>query len=277
MIARQIIKKRQDGILMAFRLLLITGNEREICSVAECKERFSDRLKVDNQTGFLTITNLRTTDSGTYKLNIISSGSYSDKVFNIYVHDVPEQDEMNRNSVKEGESVALKLGEDGKMKDLLLYFRDILIAKITGNQSKICENDQCDKIFGNRLKLDHQTGSLTITNIRTTDSGPYNLQINSSSFSISRKLAVLTVIGSGLSSAAVAGICAAAAAVFVLLFIAGMIYYHKCRQARRNVAGTEPRTQYINQDNGPMYFSVGQAVNGSPSAANGMLLEGHVA
>ncbi|RXN17846.1 SLAM family member 5-like protein [Labeo rohita] len=78
---------------------------------------------------------------------------------------------------------------------------------------------------------------------------------------------------SGLSSVAVAGICVGAAAVLVLLFIAGVIYYHKCRRARQN--GTEPRTQNINQENGPTHLSVDQAVSGSPSAANGMLLEGH--
>ncbi|KAL0161736.1 hypothetical protein M9458_045461, partial [Cirrhinus mrigala] len=56
--------------------------------------------------------------------------------------------------------------------------------------SKICRDDQCDVRFRDRLKLDNQTGSLTITNIRTTDSGDYKLQINSNTFSIIRTFSV---------------------------------------------------------------------------------------
>ncbi|XDV23636.1 hypothetical protein PO909_028129, partial [Leuciscus waleckii] len=66
----------------------------------------------------------------------------------------------------------------------------------------------CKERFRDRLKLDHQTGSLTITNTRTSDAGEYQLQINNSRVSISKRFSV-SVTGSGLSSAAAAGICAA--------------------------------------------------------------------
>ncbi len=103
----------------------------------------------------------------------------------VCVSDVPaaEQYEM-----KEGESVTLASGVAKNPNDLKMwYLNDILVAEITGDQSKICADDK-DR-FRDRLKLDHQTGSLTITNTRTTDSGLYTLQIiiNDSRFSISRE------------------------------------------------------------------------------------------
>ncbi len=99
-------------------------------------------------------------------------------------------DEMKK---KAGESVSLDSGVI-KHDVITWYFNDTLISEITGDQSKICTDDQCNERFRDRLKLDHQTGSLTITNTRTTDSGDYKLLITSSRFSISRSFSV-TVIG----------------------------------------------------------------------------------
>uniref|UniRef100_A0A673KXT3 Ig-like domain-containing protein n=1 Tax=Sinocyclocheilus rhinocerous TaxID=307959 RepID=A0A673KXT3_9TELE len=208
----------------------IIGEKREICTDDECKEIFRDRLKLDHQTGSLTITNTRTTDSGVYKRKVINSGSFSDKIFSVSVHGVSaaERDEMKRKSVKEGESVTLDPGVVKNLNGVMTwYFSDILMAEITGDQSKICTDDQCDERFRDRLELDHQTGSLTITNTRTSDSGLYKLQITSSSFSISRISTVLTVIDSGLSLSAIAGV------VVVLLLIAAVAAVFLYRRARR--------------------------------------------
>ncbi len=114
----------------------------------------------------------------------------------VCVSDVPaaEQYEM-----KEGESVTLASGVTKNPNDVMTwYFNVILITEITGDQSKICTDDQCKDRFRDRLKLDHQTGSLTITDTRTTDSGLYTLQIiiSDSRFSISReKRFSVTVFG----------------------------------------------------------------------------------
>ncbi|XDV24107.1 hypothetical protein PO909_028371, partial [Leuciscus waleckii] len=93
-----------------------------------------------------------------------------------------ERDEVKRKSVKEGESVTLDPGVTKNPHDVLTWYSDDTpIAEITGDQSKICTDVQCKERFRDRLKLDHQTGSLIITNSRNTDSGEYTLQINSSS------------------------------------------------------------------------------------------------
>ncbi len=84
----------------------------------------------------------------------------------------------------EGDSVTLHTGVETNQQDRIRwYFNDTRIAQITGDLSKICTDVQCNEgteRFRDRLKLDHQTGSLTIMNIRTTDSGVYKLLISSS-------------------------------------------------------------------------------------------------
>ncbi|KAL0149477.1 hypothetical protein M9458_055265, partial [Cirrhinus mrigala] len=95
-----------------------------------------------------------------------------------------EQDEVK----KEGENVTLYAGVINPNDVITWYFNNILIA---GDQSKVCTDDQCKERFRDRLKL-NQTGSLTIMNITNTDSGKYQLQINSSRISIVRNF-TLTV------------------------------------------------------------------------------------
>ncbi len=97
--------------------------------------------------------------------------------------------------VMEGDSVSLHTGVKMNHRDRIRwYYNDIRIAQITGNQIKICTDDLCAERFRDRLELDHQTGSLTIRNTRTTDSGLYHLHIISSS-SFSEKIFSVTVQG----------------------------------------------------------------------------------
>uniref|UniRef100_A0A8C1LBG2 Ig-like domain-containing protein n=1 Tax=Cyprinus carpio TaxID=7962 RepID=A0A8C1LBG2_CYPCA len=172
---------------------------RRICTDVLCNkgnERFRDRLKLDRKTGSLTIRDIRTTDSGLYDLLInwdhifsVRSTSSNTKIFIVAVHDVPaaERHKMKRKSVKEGESVTLDTHvTKNPNNSITWYFNDIRIAVITGDQSEICSVER----FRDRLKLDHQTGSLTITNTTNTDSGLYKLQIRSSRFTIIRSFSV---------------------------------------------------------------------------------------
>uniref|UniRef100_A0A8C0YKA2 Immunoglobulin domain-containing protein n=1 Tax=Cyprinus carpio carpio TaxID=630221 RepID=A0A8C0YKA2_CYPCA len=185
------VKTNQHDIIKWYfnniRIAQISEDLSFICTDVQCNvgtERFRDRLKLDHQTGSLTIMNITNTDSGDYKLKIINSSSISEKTFNVTVY------------VKEGESVTLDPGVMKNPNDLMTwYFNDICIAEI--NLSFICTDVQCNEgteRFRDRLKLDHQTGSVTIMNITNTDSGDYKLKIINSS-SISEKIFSVAVNG----------------------------------------------------------------------------------
>ncbi|XP_026054385.1 uncharacterized protein LOC113040258 isoform X2 [Carassius auratus] len=101
-------------------------------------------------------------------------------------------------SVMEGESVTLHTGVKTNQRDRIRwYFNDTRIAQMTGDQSKICTDVQCNEDterFRDRLKLDHQTGSLTIMNIRNTDAGDYYVETIISG-NISEKIFSVTITG----------------------------------------------------------------------------------
>ncbi len=103
---------------------------------------------------------------------------------------------MKRKSVKEGDAVTLDPGDvknTNKITIMKWYHNDTRIAEITGDLRYICTDDQCEdgnERFRDRMKLDNQTGSLTITNIRTEHTGLYKLEIISRRFRIMRNFTV---------------------------------------------------------------------------------------
>ncbi|KAK7136736.1 hypothetical protein R3I93_016940 [Phoxinus phoxinus] len=137
-------------------------------------ERFRDRLKLD-QTGSLTITNTRTNDTGLYQLTIVSRET-SSMSFNLKVCDVT--DEVKSVSVMEGDSVTLNTDVTETQKYLMVQwmFGSTRIAEVNRLTQTSSTYDGPDERFRDRLNLD-QTGSLTITNTRTSDSGLYQLTI----------------------------------------------------------------------------------------------------
>ncbi|XP_058624756.1 uncharacterized protein LOC131536086 isoform X1 [Onychostoma macrolepis] len=142
--------------------------------------RFGDRLQLDNQTGSLTISDIRTKHSGDYQLRIIGSET-SYRTFSLTVHDVFFAGITNK---KVGESVTLHTGVNEIQKhDVILWMfgllsPDTFIAEINIIVNKVSYSE--DERLRDRLQLDDQTGSLTITNSRTTDTGVYQLQITNS-------------------------------------------------------------------------------------------------
>ncbi|XP_039538674.1 uncharacterized protein LOC120486601 [Pimephales promelas] len=232
------------------RIAQISGDLSDICTDVQCEdgdERFRDRLKLDNQTGSLTITH--TTYSGLYELKIITSRSSSDKIFRLSVTGVSAAELYE---VNKGESVTLDPGVIKNPNDSMKwYFNDILIAEITGDQSQICTDVQCKERFRDRLELDNQTGSLNITHTTNTHSGVYKLLIIfiNSSFSITTvkrfSLSVIDVVpDSGLSSVAVAGIVVAV--LLVLVVAAGVIYWcDRCHHRSHASVQRNPPTEEV--------------------------------
>ncbi|XP_067244916.1 uncharacterized protein [Chanodichthys erythropterus] len=128
--------------------------------------RFRDRLKLDSQTGSLTITNITTEHAGDYKRK--SNTVEHHFSFTVYVEI----------SVMEGDSVTL----DSGLTDIDYYLiqwrfgtKHTLIA-VSNKWYSTINDDVLDRRFRDRLKLDSQTGSLTITNITTEHAGDYKLQ-----------------------------------------------------------------------------------------------------
>ncbi len=85
---------------------------------------------------------------------------------------------------KEGDYVTLHTGvTDSQKHDLIRWTfgptnPDSLVAEIQTKKHEITLNS--DDIYRGRLHLENQTGSLTIRDVRTTDTGVYQLQISNS-------------------------------------------------------------------------------------------------
>ena len=103
-------------------------------------------------------------------------------------------DEVQSLSVMEGDSVLLRTDFTEIQDDDNILWKygveNSLIAKINRENRIFSTYNGTDGRFRDRLKLDDQTGSLTITNTTTEHDGGYKLQINSE-----RKRFFLTVNG----------------------------------------------------------------------------------
>ncbi|XP_056303232.1 uncharacterized protein LOC130215450 [Danio aesculapii] len=135
--------------------------------------RFRDRLKLDNKTASLTITDIRTEHAGVYKLQT----NYIDFAFHLIVYD--------EISVKKGKSVTLSSGLTELKNDQIQWMfghKGTLIAQLNWRNRFSVFDDVLDGRFRDRLKLDNKTASLTITDTRTEHAGVYKLQINNTDF-----------------------------------------------------------------------------------------------
>ncbi|XDV23460.1 hypothetical protein PO909_028034 [Leuciscus waleckii] len=132
--------------------------------------RFRGRLTLDEKTGSLTITRMRPEHTGDYKLKIINSRGTANKTFKVVVFDREYISEI----VQEGEDVTLSSDTYIVRDEVKWFFNDKILA--IGKNGDINKTQYCDERFKDRMELDHQTGSLTIKNIRTSDTGLYHLK-----------------------------------------------------------------------------------------------------
>lgn len=92
-----------------------------------------------------------------------------------------EAAEAKKVSVLEGDSITLhtNLTEIHKV-DLMMWMygaQSAIIAKLNGKSQTCSFYDVDDGRFEDRLQLDNQTGSLSISDVRTKHSGDYQLKI----------------------------------------------------------------------------------------------------
>ncbi|XP_042612016.1 uncharacterized protein LOC122144862 [Cyprinus carpio] len=146
----------------------------------------ANNLQLDNQTGDLKIRNIRTAVSGLYRLEINSARGLSSKAFNVSGVSDLTSDGVKSVSVLERDSVILYTGITKIQREVRLTWKfiekDALIAEINKTAGIFSTyDDVLDGRFRGRLHLNHQTGSLIITNVKPNISGLYEINISKSS------------------------------------------------------------------------------------------------
>uniref|UniRef100_A0A8C1XP35 Immunoglobulin domain-containing protein n=1 Tax=Cyprinus carpio TaxID=7962 RepID=A0A8C1XP35_CYPCA len=205
----------------------IDGNE----ILYEDDEIFIDRLQLD-QSGSLTIKNTRTKHTGLYEAEISHNTGTSYIRFSVTVYESPPEDsyraEMKSVPVTEGDPVALRVPQLYGDELIVWRFGDEgkLIAKHDIEAKSSSFYDETDERFRNRLELDPQTGSLIITNTKSTDSGLYIVKISSNKQTSYQKYFV-TISVPGLSPAAVAGIVVVLLVIAAAAAAAGVLFYRR--------------------------------------------------
>uniref|UniRef100_A0A9J8BHZ0 Immunoglobulin domain-containing protein n=1 Tax=Cyprinus carpio carpio TaxID=630221 RepID=A0A9J8BHZ0_CYPCA len=211
--------------------------------------RFEDRLQLDNKTGSLSISDIRTKHSGDYHLKIISNETFL-KTFSVTVHDVIFAGLENK---KEGDSVTLHTGVTDSQKHDLIQWTfgptnpDSLVAEMNIKIHEITLNS--DDIYRGRFHLENQTGSLTIRDIRTSDAGVYQLQISNSKETLYKRFSVFVAVPDpGLSIGYIVLICLCvpllvAVALGVMCY---MLKYSKKRKEKKMMSVSEGNSITLN-------------------------------
>ncbi|XP_073717900.1 uncharacterized protein [Misgurnus anguillicaudatus] len=195
----------------------IDGNAQIISTYDGADGRFGDRLKLNNQTGDLTITDIRSTEAGLYNLEISGIRHTLHKMFFLTVCDVVKTVE-----VTVGKSITLNAGVRSKTYNQLLWqYKDTFIAQLnkTG-QIKLTHDGR----FRDRLEINNQTGDLTITNIRPEHTGLYKVQISSSRLTLLKKFDVIVNAQDSFNLPLTVVICTAVVPILLVMLIVIISY-----------------------------------------------------
>ncbi|TRY74117.1 hypothetical protein DNTS_026666, partial [Danionella cerebrum] len=137
-------------------------------------QEIGDVPLVDSSSGSLIISNTRISDSGEYEVNVIYNRFIIIRRFYVTVNGATE---LRSVSVTEGDWVTLDFNVSQPRRGEFTWTfgaGDSLLALVSRDYatSKIYDSD---KRFRNRLRLDNQTGTLTIMNISSEHAGAYKL------------------------------------------------------------------------------------------------------
>ncbi|XP_067246748.1 coxsackievirus and adenovirus receptor homolog [Chanodichthys erythropterus] len=205
--------------------------ETNIMTVPGNKNGFEGRLKLNKTTGSLTITNIKTTDSGVYKLKI-SGKNLAESEFSVTVRGVFSDDGVKKMSAKKGESVILQT-EIISIPDNVIEWtfgpQDTALFK-TDRQKKTPRYNEDDVKFKDRLHLDTKSGDLTVKNINSEVSGLYKVKIIKRTHTLQKIFSVTLYASHRISGSAGTGVSVICVAI-VLACAVAVCYWKKRKQS----------------------------------------------
>ncbi|KAI7790744.1 hypothetical protein IRJ41_000037 [Triplophysa rosa] len=219
-------------------------------------ERFTDRLKMNPQTADLTITDITSQHTGLYQLHI--SGDRGGHFSSFSTFSVSLSPEVK--IVKERDSVTLHIDVTDEQRNDQIHW------KIKHNKSPVAEiitvngkisTHLIEERFRDRLKLDDQTGSLTITHMKNEDSGPYEADVTIGNTHTIHK--TFSVTDSGHSSGVIPVMCVSLL-LLVIAAVVGVVIYRRRkmrhRDSNRGEASMETNEPLRNRDASNGAFAV---------------------
>ncbi|XP_056614656.1 uncharacterized protein LOC130429853 [Triplophysa dalaica] len=150
--------------------------------------RFNGSLKLNDQNGDLTITNLRSEHTGVYHLDITREKTTT-KTFSVGVFG--DTGGVKQVSVLEGDSVTLHTDLTDIQRDAVILWvserEKTVVAQINRAAQIFSVNYTRDNRSVSKMQLDHQNGDLTFRNIRARMSGLYQVHIISSTHTLLKR------------------------------------------------------------------------------------------